>query len=147
MKKITCWTFILFLALSGCAETSEPTDDKTDSIAPVQGDLGYAEESHFTNLRQLTFGGDNAEAYWSFGNDQLVFQANNPSWGTGCDQIFVMELDEEFTPSSAPPEQISNGLGRTTCAYYMPGDSTVVFASTHLADSLCPAVPPRGPKG
>ena len=56
MKKITCWTFILFLALSGCAETSEPTDDKTDSIAPVQGDLGYAEESHFTNLRQLTFG-------------------------------------------------------------------------------------------
>jgi tricorn protease-like protein len=116
-------------------------------MTSVIDDLNDEAEKHFGSLRQLTFGGDNAEAYWSFGNDKLVFQANNPNWGTGCDQIFVLELDDEFTPSSTPPQQISNGLGRTTCAYFMPGDSTVVFASTHLADTLCPEVPPRGPKG
>jgi TolB protein len=147
MRKGAQWSFILIAVLSGCAETSESANSKADNPNAIPNDLRYQEESHFGNLRQLTFGGDNAEAYWSFGNDQLVFQANNPSWGTGCDQIFVLQLDDEFTPSSIPPSQISNGLGRTTCAYFMPGDSSVVYASTHLADSLCPEVPPRGPKG
>lgn len=147
MRKGAQWSFILIAVLSGCAETSESANSKADNPNAIPNDLRYQEESHFGNLRQLTFGGDNAEAYWSFGNNQLVFQANNPSWGTGCDQIFVLQLDDEFTPTSIPPSQISNGLGRTTCAYFMPGDSSVVFASTHLADTLCPEVPPRGPKG
>ena len=109
--------------------------------------LTLPSEIHLENMRQLTFGGDNAEAYWSFDSQKLVFQANNPQWGTGCDQIYWMQLDEDRSPSSTPPSQISSGLGRTTCAYFMPGDTSVVFASTHLADSLCPEVPPRGPNG
>lgn len=126
MRQITSWSLILVACLFGCAAPSGRADAQKEKLAPAQDDLKYSAEKHFGNLRQLTFGGDNAEAYWSFGNDQLVFQANNPNWGTGCDQIFVLELDEEFTPSSTPPKQISNGLGRTTCAYFMPGDSSVV---------------------
>lgn len=109
--------------------------------------LIYDSEVHFSDMHQLTFGGDNAEAYWSFDGQRLVFQANNPQWGTGCDQIFWMQLDPNGSPSTQVPQQISSGSGRTTCAYFLPGDSTVIFASTQLADSACPAVPPRGPNG
>ena len=114
---------------------------------PISDTLSLDGETHLKNTRQLTFGGDNAEAYWSYDNTKLVFQANNPAWNTGCDQIFYMQLDDDITPSSIPPRQISSGQGRTTCAYFMPGDSSVVFASTHQKDSLCPEVPPRGPNG
>ncbi len=145
MNKEARWSLILVVALISCGEQGVSVNSSQPE--EVESGLRLEGEDHFAALRQLTFGGDNAEAYWSFANDQLVFQANNPSWGTGCDQIFVLQLDDDFTPSSTPPSQISNGLGRTTCAYFMPGDTTVVFASTHLSDTLCPAVPPRGPKG
>jgi Tol biopolymer transport system component len=107
----------------------------------------YPDEKHLANVKQFTFGGDNAEAYWSFGGDKLVFQASNPNWGAACDQIYVMSLDEDRTPSSTPPVQVSTGLGRTTCAYFLPGDSIIVYASTHLGDEACPPVPERGPEG
>ena len=112
--------------------------------------LRYAGEGHLRNVRQLTFGGDNAEAYWSFSGDHLVFQATVAAWGTACDQIFLMPVDSDYEPSSSLPREmvrISPGTGRTTCAYFMPGDTAIVFASTHGADEACPAVPPRGPKG
>ena len=38
---------------------------------------------------------------------------------------------------------VSLGLGRTTCSYFLPGDSTIVYASTHLEDAKCPHVPDR----
>lgn len=123
-----------------------------DASAPVVSDLpdsldqGYDEEVHLKNVRQLTYGGDNAEAYWSFNGNNLVFQASNPSWGVDCDQIYVMDI-QDGTPAETPPAPVSTGLGRTTCAYFMPGDSTVVYASTHAADTACPEVPRRGPKG
>ena len=101
---------------------------------------------HLKNVRQLTYGGDNAEAYWSFDGKDLVFQASNPSWGVDCDQIYVMDI-QDGTPAETPPAPVSTGLGRTTCAYFMPGDSTVVYASTHAADTACPEVPRRGPNG
>ena len=147
MNNVALWSLIFGLALISCSEQTSSGDAINASGAPQTDSLRYEDERHFGRMRQLTYGGDNAEAYWSFGNDKLVFQANNPSWSTGCDQIFTLNLDEDYTPTSEQPDQISSGLGRTTCAYFMPGDSTVVFASTHLADSLCPAVPPRGPNG
>jgi|TARA_B100000768_G_C11282777_1_gene379690 dipeptidyl aminopeptidase/acylaminoacyl peptidase len=147
MDKLSSWSLILGIALASCTGSAEPVVEDGTKESSQRDSLRYNGEDHFSGFRQLTYGGDNAEAYWSFGNDKLVFQANNPSWGTGCDQIFTLELDDEFTPTSVPPSQISSGLGRTTCAYFMPGDTSVVFASTHLADTLCPAVPPRGPKG
>ena len=65
---------LLSLALLNCS--SEKADP-----------LKYEQETHLKNIKQLTFGGDNAEAYWSYDNSKLVFQANNPEWGTACDQI------------------------------------------------------------
>lgn len=112
--------------------------------------LRYPQERHLGNLRQLTFGGDNAEAYWSFDGSRLVFQSTRMEWGTACDQIYVLPLDADYRPSAEQPREVvkvSTGEGRTTCAYFLPGDSSVVYASTHLADPACPAVPPRGPGG
>ena len=59
--------------------------------------LRYEKETHLKNIKQLTFGGDNAEAYWSYDNTKLVFQANNPEWETECDQIFYMDDEENTT--------------------------------------------------
>ena len=106
--------------------------------------LRYEKETHLKNIKQLTFGGDNAEAYWSYDNTKLVFQANNPEWETECDQIFYMDAEENEPGFEAPI--ISTGLGRTTCSYFLP-DETVVYGSTHLADIACPEVPERGPGG
>ncbi|MCX7649066.1 MAG: hypothetical protein N2050_00750 [Flavobacteriales bacterium] len=97
-------------------------------------------EKHFRNLRQLTFKGDNAEAYWSFNGKKLIFQATNPDWQALCDQIFVMPAD-----GSEPPQRLSPGQGRTTCAYFLPGDTLVLFASTHEHHDKCPPVPERKP--
>ena len=97
-------------------------------------------EAHLKNLRQLTFGGDNAEAYFSFDNESLVFQSNNKAWGLGCDQIFFSSI-ENFRGTDYKPQMVSTGLGRTTCSYFMPGDSTMLYASTHLGNNECPPVP------
>lgn len=97
-------------------------------------------EPHLQNLTQLTFGGDNAEAYFSFDGKQIVFQSNNPAWGLNCDQIFYSALDKMGASDYRPP-LVSTGEGRTTCSYFMPGDSTMVYASTHLGSKTCPPVP------
>ena len=104
--------------------------------------LLYPEESHLKNIQQLTFGGDNAEAYWSFDDSKLVFQAKNEKWGASCDQIYLTDV-KNHNMKNIIPQQISTGLGRTTCSYFLPGDSTIIYASTHLADSLCPEEPKR----
>ena len=111
-----------------------------------EGELSYPEEKHLTNVRQLTKNGDNAEAYWSFDDKSLVFQARNEAWDAECDQIFVMDpWNETFMGDTAPP-LISTGDGRTTCSYFMPGNKTIIYASTHAADKACPPEPPRGDK-
>lgn len=102
-------------------------------------------ESHFKSVRQVTFGGDNAEAYWSFDDTKLVFQAKNPRWGTKCDQIYITDWTRTW-PDEVPPI-VSTGRGRTTCSYFMPGDTTVLYASTHHHDEECPAEPERRPGG
>ncbi len=103
-------------------------------------------EKHFAHLKQMTFGGDNAEAYWSFDGQRLSFQAHNAAWGDSCDQIYTFD---PFTDDlrKKKPQLISVNHGRTTCSYYLPGDSLILFASTHLAGPQCPPVPERKPGG
>jgi TolB protein len=92
-------------------------------------------EKRLANIRQLTFGGENAEAYWSFDGTRIVFQSTRE--GLQADQIFVMGAD------GAHPRMVSTGKGRTTCAYFLPGDERVLFASTHLAGDAPPPPPDR----
>jgi Tol biopolymer transport system component len=98
-------------------------------------------EKHLKNLKQLTFGGDNAEAYFSPNGKFLSFQSNNAKWGLKCDQIFNLDIKKAMKDSTYKPPAISNLEGRTTCSYYLPGNKQILFASTHLAAKDCPPVP------
>ena len=113
---------------------------KVSEITPEN--LSYKAEKHLKNVRQLTFGGDNAEAYWSFDDKQLVFQSTNPAWGVECDQIYIMD---PFTEKTAEDKAkiVSTGKGRTTCSYFMPGNQQIVYSSTHKGNGSCPHVPER----
>jgi TolB protein len=90
-------------------------------------------ERHLTNIRQLTHGGENAEAYFSPDGTRLVFQSTRE--GVPCDQIFTMRID------GSGERRISTGTGRTTCGYFYPGSDDIVFASTHEASAVCPPKP------
>lgn len=109
---------------------------QTSTPAPLP-----AAERHLKNIRQLTFGGDNAEAYWSPNSKWLTFQSNNPVWGVKCDQIFAMKVGKAAGKKDYRPQAISNGKGRTTCSYFMPDGKHVLFASTMSGADTCPAVP------
>jgi len=102
-----------------------------------------ATEPHLRNIRQLTFGGDNAEAYFSPDGTKLSFQSNFKGWGHSCDQIHALTIADAKDSSYRPP-LISTGKGRTTCSYFMPDGKHILYASTHLAGDACPPeAPPR----
>ncbi len=95
----------------------------------------YPEEKRLKNIRRLTHGGENAEAYFSFNENLIVYQSTRDE--IKCDQIFLMNIDGK------EQKLISTGLGRTTCAYFLPGDSLILYASTHHYDKNCPPHPDR----
>lgn len=118
-----------------------------DSIYFNRQTLLYdGEEKHLSNVRQLTFGGDNAEAYFSFDDQMITFQATNKNWNTQCDQIYLFHFKEGDMKSKIPM-RLSNGSGRTTCSYFLPGDSLVLYASTHLGNKECPPLPAKRTDG
>jgi len=120
---------ILFFAISIFALlTSCSTPTKEDTYR-IDG------ETHLKNITMITEDGENAEAYLSFDESKLSFQA---TFGElECDQIFTMNID------GTDKKLVSTGNGRTTCAYFLPGDERVIYSSTHLADENCPPVPDR----
>ncbi len=134
--------FLLFLLalVQSCGPKSETAETTQNEAATEEtaDSLRYPREKHFRNVRQLTFGGNNAEAYFSFDGQKLSFQSDNPAWGNQCDQIYYMPLTGY---AGEHPPRISNGKGRTTCAYFMPGDTAIIYASTHLASDTCPQAP------
>ncbi len=132
----------LMLTSNACKHGSKKADGKSGETKLVQKVFYDKEKKHFKSVKQLTFGGDNAEAYWSFDDKKLVFQARNPRWNVPCDQIFVMNADQVLD-SVHMPKMLSTGFGRTTCSYFLPGDSLVLFASTHEADKACPPEPKK----
>ncbi|RYG86321.1 hypothetical protein EON77_03985, partial [bacterium] len=80
-------------------------------------------ETHLTNIRQVTFGGQNAEAYWSRDGKRLTFQSLQP--GYPDEQIFEMDAD------GANKRLVSTGKGRCTCSYFSPDGRWIYFSSTH----------------
>lgn len=100
-------------------------------------------ERHLRNIRQLTVGGKNAEAYFSFDGSRLIFQSTKDpvSRALGsCYQMYVMDLDGDNI------RRVSTGYGAATCGYFFPGGRRVLYSSTHLASLQCPPKPKRGPK-
>ena len=95
--------------------------------------LATTEEKHLRNVRQLTFGGSNAEAYFSSDGKKLIFQSTRDD--LKCDQIFVMNVD------GSDPRMVSTGKGRTTCGYIFPHKDKILYSSTHLASAECPPRP------
>ncbi len=99
---------------------------------PAQGP-DVAKEVHLSNVRQLTDGGENAEAYFSFDGADLIFQSTRESGQ--CDQIYAMKTD------GSGLRRVSNGEGRTTCSFFYPDKRRVLYASTHLGGKACPPKP------
>lgn len=132
--------FFTVSLLGGCAGTPEANsgyDAASDS-------LRFAGETHLRNITQLTFGGNNAEAYWSPDGTELVFQSEwNELTTQGCDQIFVMNADGSLRESGNRYDLVSTDTGRTTCSYFLP-DGRVIFGSTHSGGETCPIAPMFG---
>lgn len=103
------------------------------SILAQQNVLAVEGEKRLANIKQLTFGGENAEAYFSSDGKQLIFQSKRD--GRGCDQIYTMNIDGSNT------KMVSNGEGRTTCSYFFKDRKNVLYGSTHGAGKDCPPNP------
>ncbi len=114
--------------------------------AQLKDTLVYADEKHFKNVQQLTAGGDNAEAYWSYDNKRIIFQRTNVEEGIVCDRIFIGKLPANKNEAFLY-KQVSSGKGRTTCSYFLPEGKHIVYASTYLGGDSCPPVPERSKFG
>ena len=140
MKKILFF-FLICLVVSFTPGFHLPTS-ATQLFTIFSDTLHYPEEKHFKNVRQLTFGGDNAEAYFSYDGKWLVFQKTYAKEGIPCDQIYIGKIpttaNEKFEP-----KLVSTGKGRTTCGAFTKDGKHVIYASTHLAGNECPPVPDR----
>ena len=135
------------IALSACGgqtDGADPAEDQAEAVdqavaiveAPFETGLEdvshliLEDEAHFASLSQLTFGGQNAEAYWSTDDEWIMFQATPR--GAQCDQQFTMR------PDGSELSLVSTGVGRTTCGYFFPGNEKIVYGSTHLGGDECP---------
>ncbi len=134
--------FTIALA-SGCAAPAPVSPSAVPSPAapapPAPADFSFAAEPHLAHVRALTHGGENAEAYWSWAGDQLIYQARPV--GAGCDRIFRMAAPPSAPQPPPTPAPVSDGRGATTCSYFLPGDREVIFASTEGGDPSCPPRP------
>src|SRR5881296_893749 len=91
-------------------------------------------ETHLRNIRQLTYGGENAEAYFSPDGRWLIFQSTRD--GRSCDQQYIMR-----SADGSLLRRVSGGTGKTTCGYFIDGGKRILYASTHAADTACPPRP------
>lgn len=126
MKNIFLPLFILILTANNFPQ-QEP--------AKLEEPYKFPQENHLQNIRMLTESGENAEAYLSFDEKSLVYQSTHGN--LECDQIFTMST------SGSNRQLVSTGKGRTTCAYFLPDDAGIVYASTHHFSDECPPPPDR----
>ena len=138
---------LLILSIACRPKNSEQTAESTLTHTALDSALlSENEMKYLRNIKQLTFGGNNAEAYWSFDDEMLVFQSDYSGWGAECDQIFYTNWKTDDLKNNMP-QRLSTGLGRTTCSYFLPGNQSIVYASTHLGGDDCPPVPERRADG
>ncbi len=130
------YTLLAWTTLAGCRASEDPHIDvapvvPTRALEIVAGKPvpDVPGERFFRNVRQLTFGGENAEAYWSGDGSKLILQSRH---GIPADQIYVLDL------RTGRKTLASTGKGVTTCSYFLQGDRRIVYASTHLANEKPP---------
>lgn len=140
----SCMIGIAALLLCGQTGQAEAPAFKARMVS------AHHSERHLKNIRQLTIGRQNAEAYFSFSGTKLIFQSTN-DWtknasaatfptadaGLGCYQMYVVDLDSNTV------RLVSTGTGATTCGYFFPGDRRVLYSSTHASGPNCPPKPKR----
>ena len=130
---VLCGMTLAMVFLCFLCDSSNPrfnAQNKTPLSHNINPEAG---EKHLTNIRQLTFGGENAEAYFSADGKRLIFQSTRE--GHECDQIYTMNID------GSDVKMVSTGDGRTTCSYFFPGDKKILYSSTHLGGKQCPPRP------
>ena len=138
---------VTLVTLASCNQEKSNSTTTTDAHSAADSLLLHPEEmKYLKNIKQLTFGGNNAEAYWSFDDNYLVFQSDYSEWGANCDQIYVTDWRNDDLKNNVPT-MVSTGMGRTTCSYFLPDNKTIVYGSTHLGDEDCPPVPERRADG
>lgn len=142
MKKLISYLLIsavLFLSIFASQKKPFPPNALSHQASDT---LLYPDEKHFKNIRQLTFGGDNAEAYFSFDGKYLIFQHKDDKENVLCDQMYIGKIpatpDEKFEP-----KMVSSGKGRTTCGFFTKDGKHIIYASTYLGGDSCPPVPDR----
>ncbi|MDQ2745871.1 MAG: hypothetical protein M3T96_01255 [Acidobacteriota bacterium] len=135
--KFTALLYLIFVLSVSAAKAHDSFQTEPNffefepTFALLQNDgLIVKGEKHLKNIKQLSFGGENAEAYFSFDGKQLIFQSKRD--GRGCDQIYTMNAD------GADVRMVSNGEGRTTCSYFFKGGKKILYASTFGGSQDCP---------
>ncbi len=123
MRSVLVGLMVVCAALATAGERGPAPDDP----------LRLPDEKHLRNIRQLTFGGENAEAYFSADGKKLIFQSTRD--GHACAQFYTLKLD------SSDVGTVSTGKGRTTCSYFFPDGKRITYSSTHLASPDCPPRP------
>jgi TolB protein len=126
-------TVSVSLVACGPKSSDDQAPAELVSLAGEGVELRMPDETHLRNIRQLTAGGENAEAYWAFDGQMLIYQGKKP--GAGCDQIYLLN------PWTAESHRVSNGEGRTTCSYFYPSGEEILYSSTHLHGAECPPEP------
>jgi Tol biopolymer transport system component len=115
---------------AGASGPASRTGHGSIAVPPEPG------ESRLRNIRQLTFDGNNAEAYWARSGRELIFQ-RQVDVEHGCDQQYIMDADGRNL------RRVSNGLGRTTCGYFYQDDRRILYSSSFEHSPDCPAPPDR----
>ena len=131
--------FLFSLSAFGCSSQPHRSDapnaalDAEKTKAVNKNDLIRNGEYHFAALKQLTFSGENAEAYFNAQGSEIIFQSTRD--GFQCDQIFTMGSD------GTHPRLVSTGLGRTTCGFLFPNSPKLIYSSSHKTLKTCPQKP------
>ncbi|MBC7950053.1 MAG: PD40 domain-containing protein [Chitinophagaceae bacterium] len=147
MKKLISFPIVILMLLVVVSfrvpsTIQSPATLSHNKLGNFEDTILYPEETHFKNVQQLTFGGDNAEAYWSYDSKWLVFQRTHSKEGLNCDQIFIGKVPQK-KGEKFEYKMVSTGKGRTTCPFFTKDGKYIIYASTHLGGDECPPVPDR----
>src|ERR1700730_18035594 len=138
LRKLDLMRLVLLVFIVVAVFITGRSQQANDAQKKNASSLTLPSEKHLRNVRQLTFGGQNAEAYFSADDRYLIFQ--HQGGDVPCDQIYTIPVD---TPDGKPakPLLVSTGKGRTTCSYFFPASDRILFSSTHAASADCPPKP------